>query len=154
MSDAHPHLYERETAAGTRDWRSHLPDGVRPYIEAAPLAALFLGISSGSTFAMIGATLTPTTYLPFGGGNRRCIGATFSTVEMRVVLREILRRVELCTTTEPEEKQKSKHVTFVPHRGARIRVRAVRDVASTSAVNPPTCPANHGSTPSSDSPVE
>ncbi len=58
MSDAHPHLYERETAAGTRDWRSYLPDGVRPYMEAAPLAALFLGISSGATFAMIGATLT------------------------------------------------------------------------------------------------
>jgi PAT family beta-lactamase induction signal transducer AmpG len=35
-----------------------LPEGVRPYIERAPLAALFLGISSGFTFAMIGATLT------------------------------------------------------------------------------------------------
>src|SRR5687768_18352002 len=32
--------------------------GVRPYMEPAPLAALFLGVSSGSTFAMIGATLT------------------------------------------------------------------------------------------------
>src|SRR6188472_1873635 len=30
----------------------------RPYLEAAPLAALFLGISSGFSFAMIGATLT------------------------------------------------------------------------------------------------
>ena len=35
-----------------------LPAGVRPYFERAPLAALFLGISSGFTFAMIGATLT------------------------------------------------------------------------------------------------
>ena len=35
-----------------------LPEGVRPYFEAAPLAALFLGISSGFAFAMIGATLT------------------------------------------------------------------------------------------------
>ncbi|HEX5108106.1 MAG TPA: MFS transporter [Vicinamibacterales bacterium] len=59
MSDAHQQLYDRETPAdGGRDWRSALPDGVRPYIEAAPLGALFLGISSGSTFAMIGATLT------------------------------------------------------------------------------------------------
>ena len=32
--------------------------GVRPYFEPAPLAALFLGISSGFAFAMIGATLT------------------------------------------------------------------------------------------------
>jgi PAT family beta-lactamase induction signal transducer AmpG len=41
-----------------RDWRSRLPEGIRPYFEAAPLAALFLGISSGAAFSMIGATLT------------------------------------------------------------------------------------------------
>ena len=39
-------------------FRGALPSGVRPYLEAAPLAALFLGISSGFGFAMIGATLT------------------------------------------------------------------------------------------------
>ena len=39
-------------------WRSALPAGVRPYLEPAPLAALFLGISSGFPYAMIGATLT------------------------------------------------------------------------------------------------
>ncbi len=38
--------------------RSRLPEGVRPYFEPAPLAALFLGVSSGFAFAMIGATLT------------------------------------------------------------------------------------------------
>ena len=40
------------------DLRGKLPEGVRPYFEAAPLAALFLGISSGFPYAMIGATLT------------------------------------------------------------------------------------------------
>jgi PAT family beta-lactamase induction signal transducer AmpG len=40
------------------DWRGRLPASIRPYFEAAPLAALFLGISSGFAFAMIGATLT------------------------------------------------------------------------------------------------
>jgi len=39
-------------------WRAWLPAGVRPYVEPAPLAAAFLGISSGFAFAMIGATLT------------------------------------------------------------------------------------------------
>ena len=38
--------------------RSRLPESVRPYTEAAPLAALFLGISSGAPYALIGATLT------------------------------------------------------------------------------------------------
>jgi PAT family beta-lactamase induction signal transducer AmpG len=45
-------------AAAPLDWRGRLPAGVRPYVEAAPLAAAFLGISSGFAFAMIGATLT------------------------------------------------------------------------------------------------
>jgi len=49
------------TEAGSQQvsgWRSVLPAGVRPYTEAAPVAALFLGISSGFPYAMIGATLT------------------------------------------------------------------------------------------------
>ena len=41
-----------------RDWRHILPAGIRPYTEAAPISALFLGISSGFPYAMIGATLT------------------------------------------------------------------------------------------------
>jgi PAT family beta-lactamase induction signal transducer AmpG len=58
VSNAHPDIYDHGTTVVTRDWRSYLPEGVRPYLEPAPLAALFLGISSGATFAMIGATLT------------------------------------------------------------------------------------------------
>lgn len=46
------------TTQGARDLRARVPAGIRPYLEAAPLAALFLGISSGFAFAMIGATLT------------------------------------------------------------------------------------------------
>src|SRR5687768_1950021 len=39
-------------------WRARLPEGVRPYTEKAPIAAFFVGVSSGFPFAMIGATLT------------------------------------------------------------------------------------------------
>ncbi|RJF93048.1 AmpG family muropeptide MFS transporter [Sphingomonas cavernae] len=39
-------------------WRASLPEGLRPYTETAPIAAFFLGVSSGFPFAMIGATLT------------------------------------------------------------------------------------------------
>jgi cytochrome P450 family 135 len=82
---------------------------------------------------MVGATLTPTTWLPFGGGARRCLGATFAQVEMRVVLREILRRVELAPTTARSEHQRAKHITLVPHRGARIRVLARRPASVAAA---------------------
>jgi cytochrome P450 family 135 len=82
---------------------------------------------------MVGATLSPTTWFPFGGGNRRCLGAGFAMVEMRIVLGEILRRVELSTTTEPGEKTKLKHVIMTPRRGGRITVRAVKHVTSAVA---------------------
>jgi cytochrome P450 len=62
-------------------------------------------------------------WLPFGGGIRRCLGATFAQVEMRVVLREVLRRVELVPTTEPAEPVRVRHVTLVPHHGAMVTVR-------------------------------
>ncbi|HEY0326947.1 MAG TPA: MFS transporter [Allosphingosinicella sp.] len=39
-------------------WRDRIPSGVRPYVEPAPLAALFLGVSSAFPFTMIGATLS------------------------------------------------------------------------------------------------
>ena len=105
-------------------------------------AALYPGPDRFDPDRMLAATLAPTTWFPFGGGNRRCLGAGFAMVEMRVVLREILRRVELCTTTAADERQKLKHVIYVPHRGAQIVVRAIRDVplpAQTAA-----CPVAHG----------
>ncbi|HET7739643.1 MAG TPA: cytochrome P450 [Mycobacterium sp.] len=87
---------------------------------------------------MVGATLGPTTWLPFGGGNRRCLGATFALTEMRIVLREVLRRVEFATTaTAAGERQRVKAVILVPHRGARVTVRAIHEVGSAQAVDPP-----------------
>ena len=75
---------------------------------------------------MIGATLSPTTWLPFGGGARRCLGATFAMAEMRVVLREVLRRTDLVTTTARGEGQRVKHVILTPKRGARITVSRLK----------------------------
>ena len=86
---------------------------------------------------MVGATLSPTTWLPFGGGARRCLGATFAMAEMRVVLREVLLRAELATTTARGERQKVKHVILTPERGGRITVarlktpRRAADVSTT-----------------------
>lgn len=44
--------------AAATGWRAALPAGVRAYLEPAPLAAFFLGVSSGAPYAMIAATLT------------------------------------------------------------------------------------------------
>ncbi len=81
---------------------------------------------------MVGATLSPTTRFPFGGRQSPCHGSSIAMVEMRVVLREILRRVELATTMAPGERQRVKHVILVPRGGGRIRVRAARQVSVTT----------------------
>ena len=61
-------------------------------------------------------------WIPFGGGVRRCIGASFAQVEMRVVLREVLRRVRLRAPSARPERPRVQHVTVVPSRGARAVV--------------------------------
>jgi cytochrome P450 len=61
-------------------------------------------------------------WIPFGGGVRRCIGASFAQVEMRVVLREVLRRVRLRADSQRPERPQVRHVTVVPSRGCRVMV--------------------------------
>jgi len=89
---------------------------------------------------MVGTVPGPTTWLPFGGGNRRCLGATFALVEMRVVLREVLRRADLQTTSAAGEGQRLKNVTLVPDQGARITVRARHQVPTVADTSQPRCP--------------
>jgi len=62
------------------------------------------------------------TWIPFGGGVRRCIGAGFAQMEGVAVLREVFAAydVEAVGTDEP----KVRNITSVPRRGARIRVTA------------------------------
>src|SRR5262245_34007949 len=50
--------HDMSTEVAPRSWRDRLPLGARPYFERAPLAALFLGISSGVPFTLLAATLT------------------------------------------------------------------------------------------------
>jgi cytochrome P450 family 135 len=66
-------------------------------------------------------------WIPFGGGVRRCIGASFAQVEMRTVLREVLRRARLRAPTQRPERGVIRHVTVVPGRGARAIVEGKTD---------------------------
>jgi cytochrome P450 len=61
------------------------------------------------------------TWIPFGGSTRRCLGASFATFEMQVVIRRVLERTSLETAGRRPEKRLRKGVTIVPKRGVRVR---------------------------------
>jgi len=60
------------------------------------------------------------TWIPFGGGTRRCLGASFATFEMRVVIRRVLERSALTLADRRPEKGVRRGITFVPARGVRV----------------------------------
>jgi len=61
-------------------------------------------------------------WIPFGGGVRRCIGASFAEYEMKTILRTILERAELSAPDPEPEKAKVRNITLAPGRGARVRL--------------------------------
>jgi len=62
------------------------------------------------------------TWIPFGGGVRRCIGAGFSLMEGVAVLREVFSRYAVAAVGD--DVPKVRNITSVPRDGARIRVTA------------------------------
>jgi cytochrome P450 len=59
-------------------------------------------------------------WIPFGGGVRRCIGASFAQFEMRIVLSTILERVELRAADPRPERMRPRNITLAPGRGTRV----------------------------------
>jgi cytochrome P450 len=59
------------------------------------------------------------TWIPFGGGVRRCLGASFAQFEMKAVLRAVARGVRTVRGGEPERVTR-RAVTLVPHQGALV----------------------------------
>ncbi|HET9760588.1 MAG TPA: cytochrome P450 [Nocardioidaceae bacterium] len=62
------------------------------------------------------------TWIPFGGGVRRCIGAGFSLMEGVAVLREVLQRYDVTLPAGVTDYPRVRNITSVPRHGARIVV--------------------------------
>ena len=67
----------------------------------------------------------PYTWIPFGGGVRRCLGAAFAQLEMRVALATILRRARLRPSRSRDERARFRGITLVPGRGGEAVVERV-----------------------------
>jgi cytochrome P450 len=63
-------------------------------------------------------------WIPFGGGTRRCIGAAFAQMEMRIAIETILRAVSLRAASPDLEKPVRRNVTLSPANGTRVIVEA------------------------------
>jgi cytochrome P450 len=59
-------------------------------------------------------------WIPFGGGVRRCIGASFAQFEMRVVIRAILERADLRAADPAPESPRVRNITSAPAHGCRV----------------------------------
>jgi cytochrome P450 family 135 len=66
------------------------------------------------------------TWIPFGGGVRRCVGAAFAQYEMRVIMRAILERTELRAPDQDPERVRLRNITLAPGRGTRVELVARR----------------------------
>lgn len=75
------------------------------------------------------------TWIPYGGGIRRCIGAAFANMEMTVTLRTLLQEFEFGTTYAPGERRHSRGVATAPARGGRAVVYRRRAGARTTTEN-------------------
>jgi cytochrome P450 len=71
------------------------------------------------------------TWIPFGGGVRRCLGASFAQFEIKVVLRELVARLELSPARPRPERRVRRAIVFAPERGGELVVRR-RDGAPAS----------------------
>jgi len=74
----------------------------------------------------LGVQPDPVSWLPFGGGIRRCIGAAFALYEMKIVLGTMLASC-VCELAQPKDARvRRRAITFWPEGGTRLRASKVR----------------------------
>jgi cytochrome P450 len=119
LPNAEPRLTKRPVRIGAFEY----PEGVAllasaylihhdPEIYPQPYAfrpERFLGKSPGTY-----------TWIPFGGGRRRCLGASFALQEMKIVIASVLRHYTIAPVTSEPEQTARRSITFSPRRGATV----------------------------------
>ena len=74
------------------------------------------------------------TWIPFGGGRRRCVGASFAQLEMKLVLKAVLAGSELALASDGFERTRRRSITVSPGAGAVTVLRGRERQAAAAAV--------------------
>ena len=78
----------------------------------------------------------PYAWVPFGGGVRRCLGAAFAMLEMKVVITAILSRAKLRAPRAKGERARFRGVTLLPGRGGEAMVESLSPATRPAAAQP------------------
>jgi cytochrome P450 len=131
------------------EWR--LPAGTRVLTDASALHdddRFHADAGSFDPDRYVGRKPDTYSWIPFGGGVRRCLGAAFAQLEMDVVIRTMLRHFELLATDAAGERESFRGVAFAPRGGGVAVVRRRRSPLGNrfgeSAAAAPRCPVDHG----------
>ncbi len=76
------------------------------------------------------------TWLPFGGGRRRCLGASFAMLEMKIVLRSVIERNLVLPVGDRPETARRRSITISPSRGCEVILRARQEASLESEPAP------------------
>jgi cytochrome P450 len=67
-----------------------------------------------------GSPTPPPSWIPFGGGVRRCAGAPFAEMEMREVLRAAAHTLTIKPVRPEPERARRSALVVTPHRGGEV----------------------------------
>lgn len=129
----------------------HIPAGSTIVIEAPYLHDSHRYYDDPSAFdpdRFVHGRIDQSTWIPFGGGVRRCLGAAFAQAEMNIVLESVLQTWDLVPAAAPAERVAFRGVTYAPDGGGRIEVRRRIDplpgvgAAADHRTREPRCPVD------------
>jgi cytochrome P450 len=114
---------EREVAG----WPDEAPVELHPRLQRLTLEVVLravFGLDPGARLDALRERLSAmlSFWIPFGGGRRRCLGASFAMLEMKLVLRALLTARRLRTVADPLEPPRRRNITIKPGQNAVARL--------------------------------
>ena len=117
------HRYEAETLIGISIYLTHRREDLYPQADQF------------RPERFLERDYSPYEFIPFGGGNRRCVGAALAALEMKLVLAALVQHYEFELAEQCPVRPQRRGVTVAPAGGIKMTVRGRRQQPAPQAVN-------------------